>query len=117
MFEGPCVRDACQHFIEYWNFASFQLNSVKRSVLVVDSSKTLPVPQNTNTFAKQFLTDKWKKINNIIFRKDSRNISENSEKYKTDPIFSERTSSDQAIAPIPAKKKDEKLHKAEKDAV
>ena len=38
-FEGEVVQDVCLHFIEYWNYASFQTHYEDRYVLILDKDR------------------------------------------------------------------------------
>ena len=39
--KGDSVKDFCHHFIEYWNFASYQTHKLERMVLVSRTSKVI----------------------------------------------------------------------------
>ena len=38
-FEGEVVQDICLHFIEYWNYASFQTHYEDRYILILDRDR------------------------------------------------------------------------------
>ena len=50
---GPSVKDICNHFIEYWNFVSYQNKKVQKIMLLSRKSKILPenkqIPNNKNS--------------------------------------------------------------------
>lgn len=45
---GPCVKDISSHFLDYWNFVSFQSKQMKKIMLLSQSSKVISAESNTN---------------------------------------------------------------------
>ena len=71
--KGECVKDFCHHFIEYWNFASYQAHKLGRLVLVSRSSKAIDQEDENNEYTiskkekvKNFLKDQIEKVNNYF---------------------------------------------------
>ena len=42
-FTGEVVQDVCHHFIEYWNYASFQTHYEKRYLLILEKNRKQPL--------------------------------------------------------------------------
>lgn len=42
MVKGPCVKDLSRHFIQYWNYASYQTHFADRYVLISQANKNIP---------------------------------------------------------------------------
>lgn len=50
MVKGSCVKDLSRHFIEYWNYASYQTHFADRYVLVTHEDKDMVVEKKVGLF-------------------------------------------------------------------
>ena len=80
--KGECVKDFCHHFIEYWNFASYQAHKLEREVLVSRSSRSIDSEVDFNPSKrekiKNFLRDHMDRVNNFFkekFKGNSDNLN------------------------------------------
>ena len=76
------MKDFCHHFIEYWNFASYQAHKLEREVLVSRSSRSIDSEVDFNPSKrekiKNFLRDHMDRVNNFFkekFKGNSDNLN------------------------------------------
>ena len=74
------MKDLCHHFIEYWNFASYQVHKLERLVLVSRDSIAMEegIVESKKERIKNYLREQVEKINNFFREKFNKNESSKS---------------------------------------